>query len=361
MAAPLRSANPEQQKSMQFAHFGVLDAGSQSKASTLSSLILNVLIAFVVIVISMATAKRTIERERMITTLVAPIPEKKVEPIKPKIIPPKPKLPPIAKIEPPKITVPQVRLPELPKQPVVKMENPKPVLLPPAPKQVIAPAAPVAVSLAHPEAASVPNRDAHPSAVQLGNPTSPLNNLHGPAAAPVNLAAGMPGMNAANSGHGPAATHVNMGNGAPESTAIHGNGVVAVQGIPHGVPGGTGTGNRTANQQVSLGVTPPPPASRPAPVASTNPGKAVTVISKPKPEYTAEARQMHIEGVVTLRIRVSPSGAVEVVGVAKPLGYGLDDSAKRAIMATKFQPATDSSGHPITWEGLVNVTFQLAG
>ncbi len=71
---------------------------------------------------------------------------------------------------------------------------------------------------------------------------------------------------------------------------------------------------------------------------------------------------MHIEGVVTLRIRVSPNGAVEVVGVAKPLGYGLDDSARRAIMATKFQPATDSTGtaHSVG-RSVVNVTFQLAG
>jgi TonB family protein len=152
-----------------------------------------------------------------------------------------------------------------------------------------------------------------------------------------------------------------MGNGSAESTTTHGTGVVAVAGIPHGVPNATGTGKVAGGQQVSLGVTPPPATPKPAAVASTNPGKTVTVISKPKPEYTAEARQMHIEGVVTLRIRVSPNGAVEVVGVAKPLGYGLDDSAKRAIMATKFQPATDSSGQAIPWEGLVNVTFQLAG
>jgi len=30
-------------------------------------------------------------------------------------------------------------------------------------------------------------------------------------------------------------------------------------------------------------------------------------------------------------------------------------------LATKFEPATDASGTPITWDGIVNVTFQLAG
>src|ERR1017187_9530856 len=129
MAAPLRSANPGQQKSMQFAHFGVLDAGAQSKASTVTSLVLNLVIAFVVIVISAATARRTIEKNRMLTNLVAPVVQKKVEPVKPKVLPPKPKpLPQLAKLEPPKITVPQIKLPEIPKQPIVKMDNPKPII-----------------------------------------------------------------------------------------------------------------------------------------------------------------------------------------------------------------------------------------
>lgn len=359
MAAPLRSANPGQQKSMQFAHFGVLDAGAQSTASTVTSLVLNLAIAFVVIVISMATAKRTIERNKLLTNLVAPVTEKKAEPIKPKVLPPKPKLPDIVKLEPPKITVPQIKLPELPKQPIVKMDNPKPLITPPAPKQIIAPAAPVAVSLAHPEAASVPNHDAHPSAVRLGNSTSPLNNLHGPAVASVNLAAGMPGMNPANSGNGPPATKVVLGNGSPQSTALHGNGVIAVAGIPHGVPNGTGKAP-AGGQQVSLGQT-PAPVQKQAAVASPIQRIAPKVIYKPKPDYTAEAKQQHVEGVVTLHIRVLPNGAVEVIAVTKPLGYGLDDSAKRAIMATKFEPATDAAGTPISWDGIVNVTFQLAG
>ena len=139
------------------------------------------------------------------------------------------------KVEQPKIAIPKIKPPELPKQPTIKMDNPKPVLAPPAPQRIIAMAAPVAVSLAHPQAASVPNNDPHPSAVRLGNPTSPLNNLKGPAVASVNLAAGFPGMNSANSGNGPPATKVVLGNGSPESTSIKGNGVVAVAGIPDDV------------------------------------------------------------------------------------------------------------------------------
>jgi len=346
---------------MQFAHFGVLDTGAQSKASTLTSLLVNLAIAFVVIVISLAH-RQIIEKSRMLTELAAPVVEKKPEPVKPKIVPPKPPkpLPEIVKVEEPKIVIPKIKPVELPKQPIVKMDQPKPILAPPAPKRVIAMAAPVTVSLAHPQAASVVNNDAHPTAVQMGHPDMPFKDPKGPAVSPVNFNSGFPGMNAGNTGHGPPATKVILGNGSPESTSIKGNGVIAAVGLPHGVPNGTGTGKVPTGQQVNLGQNTPPPAPK-AVVVTTAPGKAVKVISKPKPEYTAEARQMHIEGVVTIHIRVLANGAVEVVGVTKPLGYGLDDSAKRAIMATKFEPATDASGNPITWEGNVNVTFQLAG
>ena len=172
---------------------------------------------------------------------------------------------------------------------------------------------------------------------------------------------GFPGMNSANSGHGPPASKVILGNGSPESTTIKGNGVVAVAGIPHGVPGGTGTGNAHAAGQVNLGHNEPPPMPKPAAAATAPQNKAPKVISKPRPEYTAEARQMHVEGVVTIHIRVLPNGAVEVVGITNGLGHGLDESAKRAILATRFEPATDAYGHPITWDGMVNVAFQLAG
>jgi protein TonB len=344
---------------MQFAHFGVLDAGHQSKASTAVSLTINVLIAFVVCVISLATTQ-TIEANRKMALLVEPV-IKKQEPPKPKVPPPpKPKLPELTKVEQPKIQIPKIKPPELPKQPIVKMDNPKPVLMPPAPKQIIAMAAPVAVSLAHPEAASVPNHDAHPSAVGLGHPDSPISNLHGPAVSPVNMGQGFPGMNSANSGHGPPATKVILGNGSPDSTSIKGNGVAAVAGIPHGVPGGTGTG-RVAAGPVNLGQNEPPPMPKAVVATAAVEVKAPKVISKPKPEYTEEARQMHVEGVVTIHIRVLPNGSVEVIGVTRGLGHGLDESAKRAILATKFEPATDASGHPIAWDGVVNVAFQLAG
>ena len=87
---------------------------------------------------------------------------------------------------------------------------------------------------------------------------------------------------------------------------------------------------------------------------------APKVIFKPKPEYTEEATRLHIEGVVSVRIHVSATGAVQVLGVTSDLGHGLGQSAVRAVQATRFQPALDPSGKPIDWDGVVNVAFQLA-
>ncbi len=362
MAMPPRSEELGQPKDVQFAHFGVLDSGSQSKPSVFVSLVVNVIVLFVFIVIS-AAAKKSLDNRHLLTELTEPVVPKKVEPVKPKFVPPPPPPPPVLPDVPriemqlPRIVV--VKPPDVPKPPEVKMDTPKPVIAAPAPVKVVAMAAPQAVNLAaRPQAASVPNNDPHPSAVRLGNPNSPLNNLHGPSVSSVNLGAGFAGMNSANTGNGPRSTKVVLGNGSPGGTSIHGNSVVAVA-IPHGVSAGTGPSQ--AVSQVNLAQAAPPPPPKPAPVASLVQPKLARLTAKPKPEYTAEARQLHIEGVVTLRVGVSETGAVQVLGVVSGLGHGLDESAERAVMATRFEPATDGFGHPVASVVIVNVTFQIAG
>ncbi len=136
-------------------------------------------------------------------------------------------------------------------------------------------------------------------------------------------------------------------------------GVQAI-GLPTGKPGGTGTATQGPTQvSLAQAQAPPPPPSRGVQTLTT--ASKPTVVFKPKPEYTAEAIKLHIEGTVSVRIRVTPSGSVEVIGVTSPLGHGLDDSAIRAVQSTKFKPALDASGNPVPWEGIVSVSFQLAG
>jgi periplasmic protein TonB len=359
MAKPLSSEEPGQPKSMQFAHFGVLNDGAQSKASTMTAVIVNVLLAFVIVVIGAAT-KKTIDNRLKLTELTAPIPVKPVEPIKPKIIPPKPpKLPDVPKIEvqTPKIVVPEVKLPDIPK-PVVKMDQPKPVIAPAPPKQIIAMAAPQVVNLKAAPPALV-NNSAHPSAVALGRQDNPVAATSATGPARVDLGTkGVAGMPSSNTGLGKPTTVNLAGSGSPGGSNT-GRGVVAVTGMPHGVIGGTGTNPHATGVNLAA-ATPPPMPKAAGPVAAVQ-HSAPKVIYKPKPEYSAEAIQMHLEGTVTVHIHVLPNGTVEVVGVTEGLGHGLDDAAKRAALATRFEPATDASGHPIEWDGFVKVAFQLAG
>ncbi len=365
MAKPLRTEDPAPQN-MQFAHFGVLNDGSQSKASLFTSISLNIIIACIVIIIG-AAAKHSVDRSHKLTTLVEPIPIKKIEPepIKPKIIPKLP-TPPIVKVEPPKIKLPDVKLPDVPQPPQIKMTQPVPVVLPAPPKLVQPPPAPKVVNLAQAMPASVVNNSAHPAAVSLGQQNNPIAPSNRPATSAINLGrAGMAGMPASNTGMGAPSKVVNLGSGSAGSQNMNGrdNAANAVKGVKLGVTNGTGPMNapgRVAGP-VNLGQNVPPPMPKPSGPAPTAVRTGPKVIFKPRPEYTAEAIKLHLEGVVSVRLRVSASGAVQVLGVTSGLGHGLDDSAVRAVQGTRFQPATDASGRPIDWEGVVNIAFQLAG
>jgi protein TonB len=367
MAKPiLRSNTPGQPQSVQFAHFGVLNDGAQSKASTVTSVALNVVIALVVIIIT-AAGKKNYDDHVKLTHLDAPIPIKQQEPPKPPPPPvkPPPPLPEVPKVvmEPPKIKLPDVvKVPEPPKVPEVKMDV-KPVVLPTvAPLKVVAPAAPAVVNLAKPAPASVQNNLTRSSAVALGHPDSPVAPSNAPAAnTPVNLGRGYAGMPPQNTGAGIAGVKLgNPGSGSPNSGAMKGNGAVAEVGLGKGVVGATGPANRGA-AQVVLAQAAPPPAPKQMQAQALTAASKPTVVFKPKPEYTAEAIKMHLEGTVSVKIRVTPSGGVEVIGVTSPLGHGLDESAVRAVQSTRFKPALDASGNPVPWEGIVSVSFQLAG
>jgi periplasmic protein TonB len=361
MAKPLISEDIGQPKSVQFAHFGVLNDGAQSKTSTMTAVVINVLLAIVIVIVGAAT-KKTIDKRMKLTELTAPIPIKPIEPIRPKIVPPKIKMPDVPKIQvqTPKIIVPDVKLPDPPK--MVKMDTPKPmpVMTPAPPKQVVAMAAPAVVHLAAAAPALV-NNSAHPTAVALGSQSNPLAaQAAGPSA--VNLGnKGAAGMPSSNTGLGRPTTVNLAGSGTPGGSN-KGTGAVAVAGIPHGVPGGTGPLNSTGHAVgVNMAQATPPPMPKATTASAPVQHSSPKVIFKPKPEYSAEAKEMHLEGTVTVHIHVLPNGTVEVVGVTDGLGHGLDESARRAAQATRFEPATDASGHPIEWDGFVKVAFQLAG
>jgi TonB family protein len=364
MAKPLHSANPHPQD-LQFSHFGVLDTGNSNKASLVTSIGINTVLLVIALIISAAAVKVAAEKRAVELTYVVPVAVKPPEPPKPRLVPPKPiPPPPEVKVAEPKIILPKVTPPTPPKPIPVSMPTPpKPIAMPAAPKIAVAAAAPKPVDIHLGQSASVANHDLHPAAVSLGSANNPIAPSNRPATASVNLGqsglAGMP----PGSGRGPNATAVNLGSGQPGGS-LGGNSARAVQGVKLGVSGGTpganGNANFTRPTQVALGQAPPPPAAQPVAAARVPARSGPQVLYKPKPQYTPEAIQAKIEGLVAVRIRVSSSGAVSVIGVTSGLGHGLDESAIRAVQATRFKPAVDATGNPVDWEGVVNVSFQMA-
>jgi TonB family protein len=365
MPKPLRSEirNPPNR---QFAHFGVLDTGGQNKTAFFGSIVFNVVLALLAIIIG-ASVKKTIDTRKKMELSYAEIkPIPKPEPPKPKIIPPKPPPPKIEppKIEPPKIVHPEVKPLDVPKPVPVVMPKPTPPMVAAPPKPVIAAAAPKPTTINLGQSAAVVNHNtAPPAPVALGLQNSPVpSNLKGPAVSNVRLNNGMSGMPAGNTGVG-RPTNVNLAGSGQPNGSLSGGGVAKVEGVKGlGCTGCTGTnGNATATrpQQVALGAPPPPPPPAARTVTALA-GHGPVVISKPKPVYTPEATAAHIEGSVVVNIKVSAAGVVTVVGIAKGLGHGLDESARQCAAAIRFKPATDSAGNPVEWEGPVTITFQMA-
>ena len=346
----------------QFKHFGVLEETHQSPASLAGSATIWIIIALLLILCTPKVQQHV--RANLLTSISldkAPKP-KPVAP-KVKIQPPPPVPPPPAPIQ---IEEPQVKLPDLPKP--VKSVEPAPVAkpVPAPPKLVQPPPAPVAVHLGMAQPASVVNNSHQPSAVALGQQNNPVAVSNRPATSAINLGQrGMPGMPGSNTGAGPASTVVRLGSGSATSDNLNGrdNAANAVKGVKLGVVGGTGQLNSTGRTTaaVALGQATPPPMQRPAADAAATSHLGPKVMFKPRPEFTAEAIKLHIEGTISVRIQVSASGVVQILGITSGLGHGLDESAERAVMATRFEPATDGSGRPVDWVGVVNVAFQLAG
>jgi TonB family protein len=83
------------------------------------------------------------------------------------------------------------------------------------------------------------------------------------------------------------------------------------------------------------------------------------VISKPPVQYTAEARQLKVQGDVVLRVTFLANGQVIVQGVVHGLGHGLDEEARRVAEQIRFRPAT-RDGHPVDLTTTITITFQLA-
>ena len=150
----------------------------------------------------------------------------------------------------------------------------------------------------------------------------------------------------------------------------YGNGTGGAKGI-RGTVASTGFGNGIAN--------PPPSTTKkgtvqeggfanqsvvteaPKKKAASNesPTTPVDILEKPHPQYTAEGRSLKIEGDVVLDMVFLASGSIQVNGVIRGLGHGLDEAAERAAQQIKFKPAK-REGQPVDFPARVRIEFRLA-
>jgi len=85
----------------------------------------------------------------------------------------------------------------------------------------------------------------------------------------------------------------------------------------------------------------------------------VEILYKPRPVYTQEARDLHLEGEVVVSVTFVATGELRVQQVVKGLGHGLDEAALRAARQIRFRPAL-RDGQPYDYAAQVRIVFALA-
>jgi TonB family protein len=154
-----------------------------------------------------------------------------------------------------------------------------------------------------------------------------------------------------------------VGNGTGGSKGVRGtvpsagfgNGI-AVQG--QGGSGGNSKQGKVQTTPFSAVENAPEPPKRTAP-STVGKETTVSLLSKPSPIYTPEARQKKIEGDVELDVEFTATGKVHVIRVLQGLGYGLDEAAVTAAERIQFSPAR-RDGQPVDSHGRLRIIFRLS-
>jgi TonB family protein len=353
--------------SVKRATFGLLPEPEGRMGSFGMSMVINVTIAALLLVLTIAQVHQVQEHRYQTTQLIFPVEQPKpyVPPVpKIKFVPP----PPVVKVEQPKIEMPK-ELPPPPKVAEIKLPTPAmPKIEAAPPKKFTPPPQPKLGAFKSESPTTVANNQAAPTP-KMGGFGDPEGVKPNPAATRAATVAAIGSFNAA--------PGTAQGAGAARQGAVHGADFGS--GVANGVPGGRdknatvasagfgngvlgGTGSKDSHGTVARGSfgdnmygSGQAPAARPVETQAT----PIVVLAKPLPTYTAEARQLKIEGDVTLEVRFMASGQVQVLRVVAGLGHGLDEQAKIAAERIRFKPAT-KDGQAVDQVSIIHVTFQMA-
>lgn len=320
----------------------------------------------IVLILSIFFVRREVVQKPVESAILLPIqPVKPIQPKVPKIkiVPPTPDL--LNRIAP-KITYQRTPTEVQPKLTRVQMNNMHAPVLPPyRPDSVALPPQPK-VGMFH---ASIPTAVAN----NMGQTSTKTGGFGDPNGVHPNPNANRASQVAA-VGSFSQAIGGDSGAGAARKGSV--KGVAFGSGYANGVPGGAGRGH-VAMAGLSNGLDTNGPARQhgevktagfknneatgvPKQVVANNPNVTnVEVISHPHPQYTAEAKNLKIQGDVVLEVRFAANGTVHVIRVVRGLGHGLDQQAIRVAEETRFKPAT-RDGKPVDMTTYYRIDFQLA-
>src|SRR5262245_35641042 len=94
-------------------------------------------------------------------------------------------------------------------------------------------------------------------------------------------------------------------------------------------------------------------------VMRAGPGvKPPQLVHKVEPNYTREAREHIVQGKVLVEFAVDTSGLPANIVVLRPLGFGLDEQAVRAMKEWRFSPGTNN-GQTVPVYATVEFNFGL--
>jgi len=348
------------------ANLGLLPDENGRFGSFGASLCVNAAVAGLIVLFSLAGVHQ-VRKQQETSILIFPTEQPKPP------APPVPRvhvIPPPPKLDQPKIVMPKPQLVVTPpKMEEIRVHEEAPKVLPAPPLRVTPPPQPKVGLFSSPHPTMVANNRQRPTEHTggFGDPEGvrPNPNANRPATiAAVGSFEGSPGVGAPGAGAARRGSVHGVDFGSGVANGVPGGrdtrGTVASAGFSNGVIGGRGKpGGEGRVEQSGFGGTgfgQTTPAVHKVEAVNSTP---LEILDKPNPGYTAEARRLKIEGDVTLEVRFTASGQVEVLRVVRGLGYGLDQLAQEAARRIQFKPAT-RNGRPVDEVTLIRVTFQLA-
>jgi TonB family protein len=358
---------PEKSESRVVPKFGSIEARSFSWRSFLASSGLH---AGIIILLLSFPLLRTAEKEYEIINVLN---------LKPPLTLPSlssmPRTPVSERLTPPvRLVEPELKQAEVPREPEKKLEPPqipnKPVIPEPAPPAQLAAtdeaeaAKPIAKPAIAPEVfsgSSAPATTVQPRhQVQTGGFGDPLATSAEPSLLGKNLT------RAATLGSFELPVGPGQGNGSGGERGMRGT--IKSAGFGNGIAGngaGSGSGqdgSKSGRNGVRSGgfgdQTVSPEASQKVMKESEPALEPVEIISKPKPAYTEEARNLRLEGAVVLEVLFTASGEVRVLRVVRGLGHGLDEAAMRAAGEIRFKPA-QRGARAVDHRATVQIIFRM--